>query len=405
MGKKRAPRTRWGRVKELEPGKFWAAEPLGAGKYKAAPDTFDTRTEAEAWLRKREHEVETAAKANPVTAILSQKTFEYFWNKWLGVRKERMEAKNPTITPSTYADYDGIGRNYLVPFFGSYIISEIDEDAVKALQKALTDAPPRPAQKAENMASWIMEYAIREGAISKNPFGSENVVRNNQTFHRELCDITADMVEVCASATVRNSLAIYLGAYMGLRAGECWGIKIKNVHLAHKRLYIEHALSEVSNKLIQHADQRARKGVRIGPPKPQRVKYLDIPEFLIPKFEEHLKKRNGGPDEWLFVTEGGLPMRHSAWYLRQFVPAAEEAGFPPEGDFHTLRHFCASWYLLQSVPGFIVQKMLDHTDAEMTRLYSHLLPGVAAAWMDRASQQYRQEEKERSRRRFSVVTS
>ncbi len=42
--------------------------------------------------------------------------------------------------------------------------------------------------------------------------------------------------------------------------------------------------------------------------------------------------------------------------------------------FHTLRHTCASWMVMQSVSLYLVQKVLGHSTIQVTERYSHLAP-------------------------------
>lgn len=403
MAKKKNARRTWGKIKKQTNGRFWAGEPLGGGEYRPAPKTFDTYGEAETWLNSRHQQV---LEGKIALSAAGNMPFRVFYNQWLEIRRERLEADPPEITPKTYQDYESVGRNYLLPLFGDNIMSKIDVNVVKEFQSKLKErdpktgkrmVPERPAQKAEQMASYVMNFAVREQAIAVNPFRGERIVRNNKRFHRGLLEVTSDMVELCYRNVEHNPVAVLLAAYVCLRAGEVWGLEVRSVNLFQKRITIAHSLTEVNDRYIADAD-RARKGVRIGPPKPQRQKILDIPPFLIEPLKQHLQERNGRPDDWLFVDPNGLPVCHTTWYAQFFRPAMEAAKFPESGDFHSLRHFGVSWYLLQGLPPFIVQKMADHTDAEMTRLYSHIIPGAAASYMERATAEYEREREEQRRR-------
>ena len=42
--------------------------------------------------------------------------------------------------------------------------------------------------------------------------------------------------------------------------------------------------------------------------------------------------------------------------------------------FHTLRHTCASWLVMEGVPLFEVSKLLRHASIQMTERYAHLAP-------------------------------
>jgi integrase len=42
--------------------------------------------------------------------------------------------------------------------------------------------------------------------------------------------------------------------------------------------------------------------------------------------------------------------------------------------FHDLRHTCASWLAMSSVPLLAIQQILGHKDIRMTLRYAHLSP-------------------------------
>ena len=42
--------------------------------------------------------------------------------------------------------------------------------------------------------------------------------------------------------------------------------------------------------------------------------------------------------------------------------------------FHTLRHTCASWLVMEGVPLFEVSTLLRHASIQMTEWYAHLAP-------------------------------
>jgi integrase len=64
--------------------------------------------------------------------------------------------------------------------------------------------------------------------------------------------------------------------------------------------------------------------------------------------------------------------RYQFWPKRQFDRARAAAGLT--GGPHTLRHTFASHFLKHEPDIFLLARVLGHTDARVTRLYSHLLP-------------------------------
>jgi hypothetical protein len=128
--------------------------------------------------------------------------------------------------------------------------------------------------------------------------------------------------------------------------------------------------------------------------------------------EDHLSQPapgGSGPDDLVFTTPSGLPVRHGLFYRRIFKaavtsgtcsgcgaavsvadPCAEcEDDTPVEWTlpatkhglrFHDLRHTCASLSLAVAPNPYAVMKRLGHEDIKTTiNTYGHLFPDVDAA--------------------------
>jgi integrase len=94
----------------------------------------------------------------------------------------------------------------------------------------------------------------------------------------------------------------------------------------------------------------------------------------------------GGPDDLIFPSSNGLPMRHTLWYRRVFKPEVRRS-LPPAKHglrFHDLRHTCATPAPACSSPRNahpkVIADRLGHADIRITmNRYGHLLPAVDAA--------------------------
>lgn len=78
---------------------------------------------------------------------------------------------------------------------------------------------------------------------------------------------------------------------------------------------------------------------------------------------------------FVFTTRRGTPYAH--WPQREFDFARKAAGLT--GGPHTLRHTYASHFLARKPDLFLLGRILGQSQARVTELYSHLLPGAIAA--------------------------
>jgi integrase len=76
--------------------------------------------------------------------------------------------------------------------------------------------------------------------------------------------------------------------------------------------------------------------------------------------------------ERVFCEANGEPYasRTVQWQFHRALEAAKIESF----RFHDLRHTCASWLAMASVPLLAIQQILGHKDIRMTLRYAHLSP-------------------------------
>ena len=222
--------------------------------------------------------------------------------------------------------------------------------------------------------SLILELAVRDGRISRNPAHGVRLPKVGSTERRFL---TAQQVHKLADAAAEypipdvgqqyRALVLVL-AFCGLRWGEVAGLKVGRVDPMRKRLVIAETLSEINGQLVW------------GTPKNHQVRSVPMPGWLADMLAELTAGK--GPNDLVFTTWRGKGLRNLNWRRDVFDKATEDvglAGLTP----HELRHTCASLLVSAGANVKAVQRMLGHASAAMTLdVYSGLfdddLDGVAA---------------------------
>ena len=106
-------------------------------------------------------------------------------------------------------------------------------------------------------------------------------------------------------------------------------------------------------------------------------------------------KVKGAPDDLVYPGRmGKVPVAISATFQRIADDLFNEGITDPRDKvtFHTCRHTCASWMVMQGVSLYLVQKVLGHSTIQVTERYSHLAPDqlqLAANAIDRSLQEHR----------------
>jgi integrase len=157
-------------------------------------------------------------------------------------------------------------------------------------------------------------------------------------------------------------------AFWGLRWGEVAALKVGRLDLLRRRLTVAETLSEVGGKLVWCT------------PKSHAARSVPIPKFVVDQLGRVTTKLS--PDDLVFTTWRGKPLRNLNFRRDVFDPAARDAGL--EGlTPHELRHTAASLMVSAGANVKAVQRALGHKSAAMTLdVYSGLfdddLDGVAA---------------------------
>jgi integrase len=221
--------------------------------------------------------------------------------------------------------------------------------------------------------SLIMELAVRDKRIPSNPATGVRLPRVAKADKRfltveELHRLTdaAAQYPIPEVGEQYRALVLVLG-FCGLRWGEVAALRVKRVDLLRRRLTVAESVTEVSGRLTW------------GTPKSHQARSVPIPRSLVTLLTEVVARK--GPDDLVFTTWRGKPLRNLNWRRDVFDPAAIDAGL--EGlTPHELRHTAASLAVASGAKIKSVQAMLGHASAAMTLdvyagLFDDDLDGVA----------------------------
>lgn len=186
--------------------------------------------------------------------VTNNSTVEAWLNHWLDtIASERNR-------PRTIQGYRGYLRTWLIPYLGDQRLDRLSEDHVRAMLRAMrdqgkSDGTRRQARAILHRALMIAE---REGRVSRNV--AHNVdAPPVVVVHRT--PLTLDHArKVLASLDGDPLAARWVAALLlGMRQGECLGLKWENVDMEAGTISIESELLRITGK-----------GLVLGPPKSKR---------------------------------------------------------------------------------------------------------------------------------------
>jgi integrase len=391
-------------------------------RWRPADDTSDarrresnhkTKREAERWVTRMDSDVLRGAYADPRKGEVA-----------LSVLAADLRETWGNLEPKTRAGYEAILSRWIIgsrdPIHPSRPcrFARVKVAAVNAetVQRFVNDIgavrAPNTVRRVFGVLNSLMRLAVQRGYVATNACDAVKLpTKKRAGVRRSHLYLEGPELRTLAEAMPEHyRIATYLAGSCGLRAGELWALRRRDIDLLHGELTVRYALKEINSSA---ASLDGDKGLIVGPPKSAASRRrLSIPSGLVPMLRTIIEgtgvRAPGGyavaravnedradlawtddpsdPDRLLFVTPRGYPVRHNMFYKRVFRPVVT-AALPARLHafrWHDLRHTCAALSL--SAPGgnlAMVKERLGHENITTTvDLYGKRVPSVDAALAD-----------------------
>jgi integrase len=266
-------------------------------------------------------------------------------------------ASNPAKRPGSFARDEGIVRLHLEPSLGARPLGTIAPGDVQTLVKGWSrQQRPRTVRRQYGVVRAIFRFAIERDYIGRTPCRGIKLPEVEQAVRPVLTG--AELERIADELGPDHATMAYLGAVLGLRWGECAGLRIGRIDFLRSTL-------EISEQLTRGIGGRHIS----GPPKSHAGRRtLAMPSTLAALLTEHLARRGlNGADAGalVFTSEWGGPLHYERWRRRVWLPATRRAGV--EGlTFHDLRRANATALVLEGVDLKTAQTRLGHSDPRLT---------------------------------------
>jgi integrase len=319
--------------------------------------------EATAW---RESQRTDTRRGEWIDPAKQRVTFGDYADAWLATKLP------PNTKPKTYARYKSAMTVHAKQRFGAMPVAAVDHAAVRVFLAELSarGAARGSVANVRTVLSGVLGFAADAGAIKANPAHGARIRRASPhaaVFLTE--DQVHDLADAIEHPPIRAgggehrrrtypecALAVLLATYSGVRAGELWALRVRDIDPLRKRLHVRESLSDVSGALT------------FEPTKNYKTRTMPIPPAVLAPLLAHIAGLDA--DALVFTGRDGGPMRHGNWYRRHFAPAVIAANLPPGTNFHSLRHTCAA--ILASA-GFSEAQVMAHLGHQApVATYRHL---------------------------------
>jgi integrase len=287
------------------------------GKMAAAPSTFRTMRDAEAYLSTVRADMERGTWVNPLAGRV---TLREYSTRWLEQR--------PDLRARTAELYEGELRLHILPVLGDLELAKITPTKVRNWHVGMLKAGkpgPTTVAKCYRLLHAILSTAVTDELLMRNPCVIKGAGQE-KTPERPIASIP-QVFEIADTIEPRFRAMVLVGAFVGLRLGEMLALTRERIDLLHGRIKVVEQYQELKD------------GTHVlGPPKSDAgVRTVAIPAMLKPELEAHLATyAAAGKKGLIFCGPNGQPLRRATWYSawRRTMAALGIEGMKP----HDLRH-------------------------------------------------------------------
>ncbi|MBB4907260.1 tyrosine-type recombinase/integrase [Actinophytocola algeriensis] len=340
----------------------------GRERSKTFPDR--QKKQADDYLREVEGELRRGTYIDPSAGKI---TFEEYATRWL-----RSQSFDESTRESTGLRL----RLHVFPAIGPRNLDAIRPSDVRELLRALQEKGLAASYRQVIFIHMqtIFNAAIDDERIRKNPCNASSV-QKPQIPARKVVLWPAERVHAVREAmNPRYRLTVVLGAGLGLRQGEAFGLAVDDVDFDDETVHVVRQVKLVGGKPC------------FGPPKGGKTRDVPLPQSVAAAIRAHIETYPPVAITLPWQKPGGEPTtvrlivtsrEHSAAWRPVYnqwtwIPALKKAGVERQArvdGFHALRHFYASTLLDAGETITALSSYLGHSDPGFTlKVYTHLMP-------------------------------
>lgn len=166
---------------------------------------------------------------------------------------------------------------------------------------------------------------------------------------------------IAAAMPGRYRAAVLVAAWSGLRAGELFALRRRDVDRKAGSIRVERAQIEIPGQPITYGPPKTDAGRRV----------VHLPRSVADALAQHLREHvaGRGADALVFATDSGSPLRSAQ--RSQMFARARRAADREDLRWHDLRHTGATLAASTGAGLAELQRRLGHSTARAAMIYQH----------------------------------
>lgn len=322
-----------------------------------------TKHEAQKVINKRIAEGDLQWKEEKKDVLFKDYAANFFIQGKCPILKEK-ERTGKGLSPTTIYNYRKHLTTELLPFFGEYLLGNIDDVLIKKYEDKLKEERGLKHKTINQIVFPLrasLDQAVRDRKIDRNPF--DLIVRMKD----EESDRTAFTVEQVQRLlggewkSEMSRIAFEIGIMTGLRIGEIQALRVRSI----------------KDDMIEISENYAEGINIVKDTKNHKTRYIPFPEPIRRDIEWLMQDK--GPEDFLLSVDGKTIFSRQSVRNDLKARMVEEGMVDEEGKpdknltFHSTRHFFDSYlYLKAGVDKEKIMKVIGHQSEEMFRRYLHV---------------------------------
>ena len=308
--------------------------------------TFRTRKDATRFANTVEADLLRGAWVDPRSGA---RTLEDLATEWI--------TSSPSKRPSTLATERSHLRVHLIPALGATAINRITKRDVQMLVNTWSKRrSARTVRRIFGTLNAICNYAVDHEILVRSP--TRGVKLPTVIPKTRRLPTPEELAALADELGPDYAPLVYLGAVLGLRWGECAGLRVGRIDFDRSTLTVAEQITRG-----EHGEPRS------GPPKSGAGnRTLSVPAPLVDLLAAHLTRRgltSADTDEFVLAMPEGGPLVYQNFRNRQWLPACRAVGLDGLG-FHDLRRLNATGLVMEGVDIKTAQSRLGHSDPRLT---------------------------------------
>lgn len=330
--------------------------------------TFRTLNEAKEHAASVSIELRSGTYVDPRRATMTFATFV----------ADALPGIEGALRPTSAARTRDALRSRILPYWGDVRLSAIHHTRVQGWITAMTADGLAPATVHKNWQVFtvIIGAATDARILPGKPWGRIRLPRIEKHEARFLEPAEVDRLADAMDGNLRAF--VYLGAVCGLRAGELFGLRWRDVDLDQATVEVREIVTEANGYQYTGPPKTAAGRRRVPMPSVVVAELLLLHAFVDP-----------ARDMFVFPATGGRPWRAGNFRNRVWKPACARAGL--EGlVIHELRHSAvAGWIESGASPDEIAARAGHRSIVTIIDRYGHRFPSQAQRVNDNIDAMYR----------------